>query len=113
MCCSFARSQRPQHRHHNQNKKNQRRPAMPRPHPPAHTLTRAQPARRNPPARPPEPATAGPPAPPAPKPTPVETTIEQPKLYKATFTSEGAAPKSWVLLDPQYKEDNPKASNKE
>jgi YidC/Oxa1 family membrane protein insertase len=64
-------------------------------------------------AKPAEPATAGPPAPPAPKATPVETTIEQPKLYKAIFTSEGAAPKSWVLLDPQYKEDNPKATSKQ
>lgn len=55
---------------------------------------------------------AGPPAPPAPKPTPVEATFEQPKHYKATFTSDGAAPTHWVLLDPQYKEDNPKESNK-
>ncbi len=57
--------------------------------------------------------TAGPPAPPAPKPTPVEDTLEVAKHYKATFTSEGAAPTHWVLLDPQYKEDNPKESNKQ
>jgi len=56
--------------------------------------------------------TDGPPAPPPAKPAPVESTLEQPKLYHATFTSEGAAPNSWVLLDPQYKEDNPKKSNK-
>jgi YidC/Oxa1 family membrane protein insertase len=56
--------------------------------------------------------TAGPPAPPAPKAAPVEATFEQDKHYTATFTSEGAAPKSWVLLNPQYKEDKPKESNK-
>jgi YidC/Oxa1 family membrane protein insertase len=54
----------------------------------------------------------GPPAPQAPKATPVETVVEDPKHYKATFTSDGAALSSWVLLDPQYKEDNPKLSNK-
>ncbi len=54
----------------------------------------------------------GPPAPPAPRATPVETTIEEPKQYKVTFTSEGAAPTHWVLLDPQYKEDKPRQSNK-
>jgi YidC/Oxa1 family membrane protein insertase len=46
------------------------------------------------------------------KPTPVKTTFEQDKRYRATFTSEEAAPESWVLLDRQYKEDNPKRSNK-
>jgi len=56
--------------------------------------------------------TDGPPAPPAAKPTPVESTVEQPKRYHATFTSEGAAPSHWVLLDSQYKEDNPRRSNK-
>jgi YidC/Oxa1 family membrane protein insertase len=70
------------------------------------------------PAKQPEPKPAaekveGPPAPPSTKPTPVESTLEQPKHYRATFTSEGAAPTSWVLLDPQYKEDNPKESNKQ
>ena len=56
--------------------------------------------------------TEGPPAPPAAKEPAVETTLEQPKKYRATFTSEGAAPAHWVLLDPQYKEDNPRESNK-
>ncbi|MCA1664015.1 MAG: membrane protein insertase YidC, partial [Myxococcales bacterium] len=55
----------------------------------------------------------GPPAPPATKPTPVESTLDQPKHFRATFTSEGAAPTHWVLLDPQYKEDNPRESNKQ
>jgi YidC/Oxa1 family membrane protein insertase len=55
----------------------------------------------------------GPPAPPAPKAPAVESTLEQAKLYRATFTSEGAAPTHWVLLDPQYKEDNPRQSNKQ
>ena len=54
----------------------------------------------------------GPPAPPAAKAAAVESTLEQAKRYRATFTSEGAAPTSWVLLDPQYKEDNPRQSNK-
>jgi len=57
--------------------------------------------------------TEGPPAPPAAKAPAVETTIEQPKRYRGTFTSEGAAPSHWVLLDPQYKEDNPRESNKQ
>ena len=55
----------------------------------------------------------GPPAPPPANPTPVESTLEQAKHYRATFTSEGAAPTHWVLLDPQYKEDNPRQSNKQ
>jgi YidC/Oxa1 family membrane protein insertase len=55
----------------------------------------------------------GPPAPPAEKPAAVESTLELPKHYHATFTSEGAAPTHWVLLDPQYKEDNPRESNKQ
>ncbi len=54
----------------------------------------------------------GPPTPPPARAAPVESTLEQPKHYRATFTSEGAAPTSWVLLDPQYKEDNPRESNK-
>lgn len=64
----------------------------------------------------PQPATEkadGPPAPPPAKAASVESTLEQAKLYRAIFTSEGAAPKSWVLLDKQYKEDNPKESNKQ
>jgi YidC/Oxa1 family membrane protein insertase len=69
------------------------------------------------PAKQPQPApadkSAGPPAPPSGKPTPTEDTLEEPKRYKATFTSEGAAPTHWVLLDKQYKEDNPKESNKQ
>ena len=55
----------------------------------------------------------GPPAPPATKATPVETTSRMPKHYTATFTSDGAAPSSWVLLNPQYKEDNPKLEQQE
>lgn len=43
---------------------------------------------------------------------PIESVLEQPKHYKATFTNYGAAAQSWVLLDPQYKEDNPRESNK-
>lgn len=42
----------------------------------------------------------------------VETVVEEARHYKATFGNEGAAPKSWVLLDAQYKEDNPRESNK-
>ncbi len=69
-------------------------------------------------AKKPEPAKAdekaeGPPAPPAPKAAAVESTLEQPKRYRATLTSVGAAPSHWVLLDPQYKEDNPRESNKQ
>ena len=59
-----------------------------------------------------EPKAEGPPAPPKPKAAAVESTLEVAKHYRATFTSEGAAPTHWVLLDPQYKEDNPKESNK-
>jgi YidC/Oxa1 family membrane protein insertase len=55
---------------------------------------------------------AGPPAPPSERGKPVETTFEQPGKYRATFTSEGAAAEHFVLLDKQYKEDNPKQSNK-
>jgi len=65
------------------------------------------------PAEKPSDKAEGPPAPPSTKPTPVESTLEQPKLYRATFTSEGAAPTHWVLLDKQYKEDNPRESNKQ
>lgn len=57
-------------------------------------------------------AAAKPEGPPAP-PKPVQTTWELPGHYRATFTSEGAAPVNWVLLNPQYKEDNPKQSNKQ
>jgi YidC/Oxa1 family membrane protein insertase len=43
----------------------------------------------------------------------VETaTLEEPDRYRATFTNVGAAPEHWVLLNPQYKEDNPRKSNK-
>jgi hypothetical protein len=38
--------------------------------------------------------TEGPPAPPAAKATVVESTFEQPKRYRATFTSENATPTS-------------------
>jgi YidC/Oxa1 family membrane protein insertase len=57
--------------------------------------------------------TAGPPAPPAARPKPVLTTWEQAKHYRATFTTEGGAAVDWVLLNPQYKQDNPKKSNKQ
>ncbi|HEY2745552.1 MAG TPA: membrane protein insertase YidC [Polyangia bacterium] len=57
--------------------------------------------------------TDGPPAPPPAKATPVESTLELAKHYRATFTSEGAAPTHWVLLDKQYKVDNPRESNKQ
>ena len=59
--------------------------------------------------------TAGKPAAPTPTPTPspTESTYEQAGLYRATFTSDGAAPTSWVLLKPQYTEDNPRKSNKQ
>jgi YidC/Oxa1 family membrane protein insertase len=49
----------------------------------------------------------------APKPPAIETTFEQPGHYRASFTSWGAAPEHWVLLAPQYKEDDPKATNKQ
>ena len=55
----------------------------------------------------------GPPAPPPTRPKPTLTTWEQPGHYRATFTSEGGAPAHWVLLNPQYKEDNAKLSNKQ
>src|SRR5207302_1136147 len=48
----------------------------------------------------------------APKPEAKLATFEQPGHYRATFTSQGAAPEHWVLLNPQYKEDNPKETNK-
>ncbi|MGZ3444031.1 MAG: membrane protein insertase YidC, partial [Polyangia bacterium] len=94
-----------------------------KPAPQAQTQAQPQPATANPstaqaaaePAKQPEtkPADqiAGPPAPPAEKPKAVEDTLEEAKRYKATFTSEGAAPSHWVLLDKQYKEDNPRESN--
>ena len=56
---------------------------------------------------------AGPPAPPTEKPKASEALLEEPQRYKASFTSEGAAPTHWVLLDKQYKEDNPRESNKQ
>jgi len=71
------------------------------------------PAVNNPAPQPAADKTAGPPAPPAAKAAPVESTLELAKHYRATFTSEGAAPTHWVLLDKQYKEDNPKESNKQ
>jgi YidC/Oxa1 family membrane protein insertase len=47
------------------------------------------------------------------KPAEQIATFEQPGHYRASFTSWGAAPQHWVLLNPQYKEDNPKATNKQ
>ena len=47
------------------------------------------------------------------KPAEQVATFEQPGHYRASFTSWGAAPQHWVLLNPQYKEDNPKATNKQ
>jgi YidC/Oxa1 family membrane protein insertase len=41
-----------------------------------------------------------------------QATVEQPGHYHATFTNRGAAPEHWVLLNPQYKEDKPRESNK-
>jgi YidC/Oxa1 family membrane protein insertase len=50
---------------------------------------------------------------PATKPEPQTTTLEQPGHFRATFSTWGAAPEHWLLLDPQYKVDNPKEANKE
>ncbi len=58
-----------------------------------------------------KPAEAAPPAPPA-KAEYKETTLEVPGYYRATFNNYGAAANHWVLLNPQYKEDNPRKSNK-
>ncbi len=56
-------------------------------------------------------ADAAPPTPPA-KAEYKETTLEVPGYYRATFNNYGAAANHWVLLNPQYKEDNPRKSNK-
>jgi YidC/Oxa1 family membrane protein insertase len=59
-----------------------------------------------------KPAAATPPAPPA-KAEYKETTLEVPGYYRATFNNYGGAASHWVLLNPQYKEDNPRKSNKQ
>jgi YidC/Oxa1 family membrane protein insertase len=64
--------------------------------------------------RPAEAKTEGPPAPPA---TPVDakiesTVLEEPGHYRAQLTTQAASPEQFVLLHPQYKEDNPRKSNK-
>src|SRR5207253_1186273 len=38
--------------------------------------------------------------------------LEQAGHYRGTLSNRGAAPQHWVLLSPQYKEDDPRASNK-
>lgn len=58
-----------------------------------------------------KPAAAAAATPPA-KPAPHDTVLEVPGYYRATFTNYGGVPLSWVLLNPQYKEDNPRKSNR-
>src|SRR5581483_6116954 len=43
-------------------------------------------------------------APAAPKPPELIDVVERPGLYRARFSTWGAAPIEWTLLDPQYKE---------
>jgi YidC/Oxa1 family membrane protein insertase len=59
-----------------------------------------------PPPKPPPPATApaDPAAAPVEKPAEVIDTVEKPGMYRARFTSWGAGPREWTLLDPHFRE---------